>query len=118
MGWKSMQRYLPQVAEVTRIFGDTLADQVEKRHPKLGPIARGGLKAIETIADEAGDNITASLPATSSQYTQPQMPFPPQQDPALEQLLSEQYYREQLTAEGAPNSYSAMYGEGGAGQER
>jgi len=118
MGWKSIQRYLPQVAEVTRIFGDTLADEVERRHPKVGPFARQGLKAIEALADEAGGNAATSFSATGSRYPQPQMLLPPPQDPVLEDLLMEQYYRDQLAASDALNSSSSMYGEGGSGQER
>ena len=119
MNWESMRRHLPQIAEVTKVFGDTLADAVEKRHPKLAPLARGGLKAIETFADEAGGATTASFPATTNQYPQPQMPWvPPQQDPVLEKLLTEQHYRERLSVGGAPNSSSSMYGEGGGDLER
>src|SRR5215204_3005204 len=104
MGWKSMQRYLPQVAEVTRVLGDTLADEVEKRNPKLAHFARGGLKAIETFADEAGGDTTAWVPPTNSSYyqpyRQPEVPVPPpppgQPDPALQEMMMEQLYREQL----------------------
>src|SRR5215203_5008522 len=127
MGWKSMGRYLPQVAEVTKILGPTVANELERRNPKLGSLARVGLEAVEALTDEAEDNASASSQATGIQYPQPQVPFPSvydvqtQYDDTLSDVLRQKEATEHLpwtppVAEATPlDIYSPPYGEEGTG---